>query len=192
MDAIDLLSGVLTKTGDLVDGVTADQLGLPTPCDEYDVEALRNHLVGWLLVFAAGSQERRHEGDPTAYVCGADPAGEFRAAAADLVAGWRTHGFDREVRVVGGKSPAESVFNMALMEYMAHGWDLAVATGQPVPFTEQEAAQTLARAEATLPPQYRGEGMPFGDIVPVAEDAPAVSRFAGFLGRRPAGDGATG
>ncbi|WP_405702774.1 hypothetical protein OG209_38795 [Streptomyces sp. NBC_01383] len=70
-----------------------------------------------------------------------------------------------------------------VMEHLTHGWDLATATGQPIPFTEQEAMETLARAEATLPPQYRGEHMPFGPIVPVAENASAVDRMVASMGR---------
>ena len=40
MDDIELLSGVLTKTGDLIEGVRPDQGSLPTPCPDYDVGAL--------------------------------------------------------------------------------------------------------------------------------------------------------
>lgn len=186
MDEVELLAGVLSKTGDLVEGVEADQLSLPTPCDDYDVETLVNHLVGWLLLFEAGCHGRSFYGDVTDHRCGADPAAEFRAAAAGLVAGWQEYGFDREVAVTGSnKLPAEAVFNMTVMEYLAHGWDLAVATGQPIPFTEQEAAETLTRAEATLPPEYRGENMPFGEIVPVGDEASAVDRLVAFLGREP-------
>ncbi|MGW2281374.1 TIGR03086 family metal-binding protein [Streptomyces sp. NPDC001770] len=185
MSDIDLLAGILSKTGDLVEGVRPDQLSRPTTCESYDVEALRNHLVGWLRVFEAGCEDRAYEGDPADHVCGDDPAGEFRTAAAGLVAGWRTHGFDRQVRVMKGELPGPMVFDMALMEYLGHGWDLAVATGQPVPFTEEEAAQVLERARVTLPPRFRGEGQAFGEIVPVAEDAPAMDRFVGFLGRDP-------
>jgi uncharacterized protein (TIGR03086 family) len=89
----------------------------------------------------------------------------------------------------GAPQPAESVFNMTLMEYLTHGWDLAVATGQPVPYSEAEAEEVLRRAEATLPPQYRGGDMPFGEIVPVADDAPAIDRLMGFMGRDPAAAG---
>lgn len=64
-------------------------------------------------------------------------------------------------------------------------WDLATATGQPVPFGEEEAEEALARAQAALPAQYRGTGMAFGDIVEVPEDAPAVARLMGFMGRTP-------
>jgi uncharacterized protein (TIGR03086 family) len=116
---------------------------------------------------------------------GDDPAGEFRAAADSLVAGWRDNGLDRTVSISGGESPGEMAFNMTLMEYLTHGWDLAVGSGQPVPFTDEESEQVLARAERTLPAQYRGEGMPFGEIVPVAADAPAIDRLVGFMGRAP-------
>jgi uncharacterized protein (TIGR03086 family) len=185
MDQIELLEGVLTKTGDVLAGVRADQSGQPTPCDDYDVEALVNHIVGWIHVFEAGSQGRTYDGDASSYQHGEHPAREFRAAAGGVVDGWREHGLDRMVRLGGGESPGEMVFNMTLMEYLTHGMDLAVATGQPVPYTETEAAETLARAEKTLPPEYRGDNMPFGPAVPIADDAPAVDRLAAFLGRRP-------
>ncbi len=185
MAEIELLSGVLSKTGDLIAGVHPDQRGLPTPCPEYDVAALVDHIVGWVQVFEAGCHGRKYEGDAATFKAGPDPAAEFRAAADSLVAGWREHGLDRQVAVTSGEMPGELVFNMTLMEYLVHGWDLAIATGQPVPFTPSEASETLARAQVTLPPEYRGEGMPFGDIVPVDEHAPAIDRLIGFLGRTP-------
>jgi uncharacterized protein (TIGR03086 family) len=186
MDDIELLSGVLTKTGDLIDGVRPDQRSLPTPCTEYDVEALLDHIVGWVQVFEAGSEGRTYEGDPTAFHVGDDPAAQFRSSATNLVASWREHGVDREVAISSGaEMPGAMVFNMTVMEYLAHGWDLATATGQPVPYTEDEAAEVLARARVTLPPEYQGAGQAFGAVVEVDDDAPAVDRFVGFLGRHP-------
>jgi len=186
MSEIDLLSSVLTKTGDLIEGVADDQLDRPTPCPDYDVAAMVDHLVGWVQAFEAGANGRTYGGDPSAFHAGDDAAGRFRATADGLVAGWRDNGMDRTVSVTGGgEAPGEMVFSMTLMEYLTHGWDLAVATGQPVPYSDDEAEQVLARAEVTLPPQYRGEGMPFGDIVPVADDAPAIDRLIGFMGRDP-------
>ncbi|MEU1192775.1 TIGR03086 family metal-binding protein [Streptomyces sp. NPDC005859] len=186
MDKVELLAGVLSKTGDLIEGVDADQLSLPTPCDDYDVETLINHMVGWLLLFEAGCRGRIYDGDVANHRCGTDPAAEFRATAAGLVAGWEENGFDRKLAVTGSnKLPAETVFNMTVMEYLTHGWDLAFATAQSIPFTDQEAAETLTRAEATLPPEYRGENMPFGEIVPISQDASAVDRLVAFLGREP-------
>ncbi len=102
-----------------------------------------------------------------------------------IVAGWEEHGFDRQVSLGGGESPGAMAFNMTVMESLTHSWDLATATGQPTPWSEEQAADVLARAEQTLPPEVRGDGMPFGDIVEVPDTAPAADRVAAFLGRTP-------
>jgi uncharacterized protein (TIGR03086 family) len=183
MDEITLLEGIMTKTGDLIEGVDDDQWTLPTPCPDYDVDALVNHIVGWAQVFQAGSNGHQFEGDPTSYRRGDDPAGDFRRAATGVVAGWREHGVEREVFVSSGKSPGTMVFNMTLMEYLTHGWDLAKGTDQPIPFTDDEGDLVLARAENTLPDEYRGDA--FGPQVEVGPDAPGVDRLIGFMGRRP-------
>lgn len=183
MTEIDLLESVLDKTAAVVDGVADDQLAAPTPCPDYDVAALRDHIAAWAQVFAAGSSERPFEGDPLAPPTVADPAAAFRSAAAEIVQGWREHGLDREVRAFTGTSPGEMVFNMTLMEYLMHGWDLATATGQVLEYTEPEAEEALRRAEATLLDEYRGAA--FGPRVPIAADAPALDRFVAFLGRDP-------
>jgi uncharacterized protein (TIGR03086 family) len=185
MDEPVLLTSILSKTGDLIDGVRDDQWDLPTPCPEYDVRALVNHVIGWVQVFDAGCHGRDFDGDPSAYRFGPDPAGEFRSAAASLATGWRNSGLDRQVKILSGEMPGESVFNITVMEYLTHGWDLAVATGQTIPFSDEEACETLAKAERTLPPELRGDGRAFGEVVPVSPDAPAASRLAAFLGRQP-------
>ena len=186
MDDLELLERVLDKTGAIVEGVTPDQYDGATPCPDYDVKALVNHITGWVQSFAAGANGGTYEGDPSAYVAGDDPGAEFRAAAAKVVEGWRAHGVDRQVGLMGGEMPGQMVLNMTIMEYLTHGWDLASATRQQIPYKEDEAEQALALAQGTLPPQYRGEGQAFGNIVEVPDTAPAIDRFIGFLGRDPA------
>ena len=87
-----------------------------------------NHMVGWIQVFDADCHGRTYEGDPVEYVCGHDPAAEFAKAVNGIVAGWEEHGFNRQVRISGGgMMPGAMLFNMTVMEYLAHGWDLASA-----------------------------------------------------------------
>jgi uncharacterized protein (TIGR03086 family) len=186
MDDLELLERVLDKTGAIVAGVTPDQYDQPTPCPDYDVRALVNHITGWMRSFAAGANGGTYEGDPSAHVAGDDPGAEFRQAAGQVVEGWRANGVDREVGLMGGQLPGQMVLNMTIMEYLTHGWDLATATRQPMPYTDEEAAAALERAQGTLPEHYRGEGQAFGDIVAVPDSAPALDRFIGFLGRDPA------
>ena len=74
----------LGATGKLVDGVTADQLDLPTPCDGWSVRELLNHIVGgnlWAAELAAGKTIAevgdRLDGD----TLGDDPQAAYRASA---------------------------------------------------------------------------------------------------------------
>jgi uncharacterized protein (TIGR03086 family) len=153
MSEIDPLDAVMTKTGDLIAGVDAGARHDPTPCTAMDVAGMVDHLLQRAPSFVIGAQGTTYEGDPVAARAGDDPAAEFRALAAEIVEGWRRHGLDRTTSMAGGEQPAAMVFNMTLMEYLTHGWDLAVGSGQEIPFTDDEAAQVLARAEVTLPPQ---------------------------------------
>lgn len=183
IEDVDLLASVMAKTGDLVDGVRADQWELPTPCREWDVRDLVGHIVGWLRVFSAAAAGDAFDGDPGDYRAGEHAAQDFRGLTEALLAGWTAHGTDRNVRLTSGELPATMVFNMTLMEYMTHGWDLATATGQPVAFTEAEAEEVLRRARATLPPEYRGPDSAMGEELEAPAGAPAVDRLAAFMGR---------
>ena len=70
---------------------------------------------------------------PTATVGDRIRSGSSGRAADRLIAGWSDHGLDRQVRLSGGELPGPMAFNMTVMEYMGHGWDLATATGQAYP-----------------------------------------------------------
>ena len=106
-------------------------------------------------------------------------------AADGLVLSWGAKGFDRTVRVTGADGqPGEMVFNMTLMEYLTHGWDLATATHQPIPYSEAEAAEVLARAERTLPRSTRATACRSVPSSP-SPSTPAVDRMIGFMGRHP-------
>jgi uncharacterized protein (TIGR03086 family) len=188
MDDITLLSGILEKTADLIAGVTDSDWDKSTPCPDYSVKDLVGHMVGWSASFDAAANGRTPTGDPTSHETTDKSAAEFRLAVTSIVGGWRDNGMDREVSLMGdSKMPAQMVFDMTLMEYLTHGWDLATGSGQPVPYREEEAADVLERAKQgpLANDQYRGPDQSFGPIVDVPESAPAIERLAGFMGRRP-------
>jgi uncharacterized protein (TIGR03086 family) len=166
------LSTVLDKTTTLITGVRPEQRALPTPCPDLDVAGLTDHLVGWLRMFAARAAGVDDQADPNQYRSGADPAAEFAAAGQQAVAAFETGAPDR-------------LLGMMLIEYIGHGWDLAVATGQPVPYTDAEAQAALDAARGMLQPGYRGPGKTFGYEVEVSDDAPTVAKLVAFIGRDP-------
>ena len=72
-----------------------------------------------------------------------------------------------------------------LMDYEVHGWDLARATGQAVPFEDGEALRALETGRQMLKPEYRGPDKEFGAEVPVPDDASPMDQLVAFLGRDP-------
>ena len=177
--ANDLLEPVLGKTAGLIANVAPDQSGLPTPCPEFEVGQLVDHLDGWAAGFAARVTGQEAATDPGEYRAGPDPAAEFSTAAAQIAGAYRDGTPGSEQLPVG----------LLLMEFVTHGWDLATATGQPVPYSAAEAQAALDAGQQMLKPEYRGPGKTFGAQVPVADDAGAVERLVGFLGRDPGWSG---
>ena len=182
---IDLLAQVLDRTADLLDGAAAHPTATPTPCPDMDLGALVDHVVTWAQVFAGGATGEPYQGDPFAFhVELVDAAAAYRAVAHRIVDGWRTHGLDRDVEGFSGTSPGRMSFGMTLMEEIAHGWDVATATGQDTDYPGEAIELALSAAHEYLLPEHRGPES-FGEIVPVPDDAPPIDRYLGFMGRRP-------
>lgn len=167
----------------IVAGIGAGQWSAPTPCTGIDVASLVNHLVTGNLHFASlisGTQPPEGDAD----LLGAEPVEAFRAAAASLTTALGTPGMlERTYPLPLGRVPGLGLIEIRLTEHLGHGWDLARATGQQVPFPDDLAERGLAVARRQLGHRRTGEHGPFGAEVTVAADAPPMDRLAGFLGR---------
>jgi uncharacterized protein (TIGR03086 family) len=183
-DQLDVLDSVLDKTGQIVEGVSPGQLEQPTPCPGYNVAALTDHLVGWLNVFAESAAGGIPSTDPSMFHA-QDPGAQFRTAAGRTIEAFRGQGTDRSLTLTGAELPGAAVVGMMLMEFMGHGWDLATATDQAVPYGDAEAQAALAFAQKMLKPEYRGPDKSFAAEVPVPDEASDVDKLMGFLGRKP-------
>lgn len=83
-----------------------------------------------------------------------------------------------------GEIPGWVFIRFRTMEYFAHAWDIADALGKPTAGWDFSVLERLFRfAQALLASMPRGKGMPFGEVVPSADNAPLPGRFAAFLGR---------
>ena len=173
--AVTDLESVLADTETLIGGVLPDQRHLRTPCADFDVAQLVDHMVGWAGSFAARLSGREPDLDPNTFHAGGDPGEQFHGFCADIVAGYRRP----------GEAPSLPV-GILLMDFLGHGWDLAKATGQPVPYTDRQANTALAAGRQMLKPEYRGPGKAFGLEVPAPQGSTAVQQLVAFLGRDPA------
>lgn len=113
---------------DLIEQLSDDRLGSPTPCAEFTVRDLLLHVdegaTGFISV--AGDEVRPAAND----VGGAANRRRVATNVADLAIVWAEPGAWNGQSDVGGLMlPNETWGNIALTEVVVHGWDLAVATG---------------------------------------------------------------
>jgi uncharacterized protein (TIGR03086 family) len=78
--------------------------------------------------------------------------------------------------------PAGAVGLVALDELVVHGWDLAVATGQPYEATTEEVEGAMSFVTWFDAPR---DGTIFGPIVPVADRSNQLDHLLGLTGRDP-------
>ncbi len=191
MDIVPLHDRALDEAAQLVDAVQPDQMGLPTPCTDWDVRALLTHLVGGnrryvgLTQGASIGPGTARAGGPPVDLLDDDPAGAYRRSAAELKAAWADPALlDRTFDLPIGTLPGRAALTLHLVETVTHGWDLAMATGQRPTFDPEVVRTALRFAQAGVPGE-RPPGTPFEPAVPVADDLPEIDRLAAFLGRTP-------
>jgi uncharacterized protein (TIGR03086 family) len=184
------LERALEATGLIVAGIRADQWSNPTPCTEWDARTLLNHLVGGnrlfagVLLGAALPPLEERKALFSADQLGDDPVRAYQKASAHLLSAFGQPGvLERPFDLPIGRVPGAVALQIRLTEALVHGWDLARATGQTPRLPEDLAEEALSFASGAQAPQVPRTGHPFGPVQPVAADAPAIDRLAGYLGR---------
>lgn len=154
-----------------------EQLDAPTPCEQWDVRTLLNHMLQTQHYFRDSAQGKDASLTPTPpELIGDDPVGRFEAARADML---RVFGQDGVVEQTG------PMLGIAFSDMLLHGWDLARSTGQDAAMPDglPEAAYQMIHGRFT-PEQRTGV---FGQEVEVGADASAQDRLLAYTGRDPAG-----
>lgn len=160
MDDITLLRRAVDDATRIIDGVAPDQLGLPTPCPDFTVEQLIEHLTGGAAGFGGGV------------------AAGWPEASAAMVAATAAPGFlESTVTLPWGEYPGHVVVHQALGETAIHAADLAHATGQSI-----GDASVYERALEVVGDDWRVENV-LGPAQPAAADASLAERLLAHAGR---------
>lgn len=169
--ALAVLDTALDQLAGLVGSVTADDLNGPTPCTEWSVSDLVDHVVRSTSNLAASTRGGDADwGGPTPHHT--DAAAAFRASADDLRAAWST---TDDPNAGGG-------VDWQLAELATHTWDLAAALGRDTAALDPEAAERgLAFMSKALTPENRDPV--FQPERPAPADADPYQRIAAFAGR---------
>ena len=165
-----------------------DHLDAPTPCDEWSVRRLIDHLLAAQQMFAAGASGGTvapPDGPPPELV-GDDPAAQYeQARKATIDAYARPDVLGGTVKGTGGEVPAVQVVGIAVCDQLIHGWDLARATGQDDTMPPELAAVAWQLLADRIPDDARGPGKNFKAAVAVSEGASDQDKLLAYCGRTP-------
>lgn len=181
MDTLTLHRRAVEAWQATVDAVGADAWDNPTPCDDWSVRDLVNHVVGeelWMVPLLEGATVDevgdRFDGD----VLGDDPAATARtASAAALARADELLPASPKVHLSYGDEDASEYAMQLTADHLVHAWDLAKGAGlDPTldPALVDEVAAWFAEREEL----YRGAGI-IGPRADLAGDA-QTELLAGF------------
>jgi uncharacterized protein (TIGR03086 family) len=163
---------------DLVVPLTAEQLTLPTPCTDWTVCDLLEHMTTGANMFASALSGDEPRADP----------GDVRVAIVDALKGFAhaldTPGaFDRVIpEFPFGEATGDTLAHYAAFDLLMHSWDLSRATGRPLKTSEAVIAAVDSWARAWLVEAFRQPGM-FAPETPTPESATDLERLVAFSGR---------
>jgi uncharacterized protein (TIGR03086 family) len=149
-----------------------------TPCAEYTVNELTDHLMGSLRSLGGMAGAEFPES-----IEGSTLEDSVSQATAITLAAWKERGTDGEVQFGENMVPAVMPAGILCLEYLVHAWDFAQATGQSISVDDGLVAFVDGAARQIIRPGNRGEGHGFGQETDASADDP-LTRLMAFTGRQ--------
>lgn len=172
---------------DRVHAIRPEQWDAPTPCTEWTVRDLVNHLAVeqmWVPPMLAGSTVEEvgdaFDGDRL----GEDPVGVWDRAAATAQEAFGAHeALDRTVQLSFGSTAAHAYCAQMIADLVVHAWDLSRAIGAEEHPSKELVDFTLHEVEPYAD-DLSGSGL-FAKPVPPPPGADTWQKLLAKLGRRP-------
>jgi uncharacterized protein (TIGR03086 family) len=157
-----------------------------TPCPDWDVRTLVNHLVNenrWMAPLFAGKTVADVGDALDGDLLGDDPKGSWKAASAESLDVVHEGGaLDRTVHLSFGDFKGSDYLDQILSDHVIHSWDLARGIGAD----DTLDPELVDHVAAFLEPQveaWRSAGA-FGPPADVPAGADAQTKLLGMVGRR--------
>ena len=183
---------LLQRTVDQVDRLTADlsdaQLAAQTPCTEWKVRDLLNHITGGATMFAISAEQGSVPDDQVGQLMGGDNLGDdwkgaWSTASKRAVAVYNQPGvMDKIVKLPFGEMPAGIALSIAIFDVATHAVDLAESTGQGIKDTEL-LETALEYGKQMIGPDLRAPGV-FDAEQPCPDGASVEEQLLAFAGRK--------
>ncbi|HEU5034951.1 MAG TPA: TIGR03086 family metal-binding protein [Mycobacteriales bacterium] len=168
--------------------LAADDWPRPTPCSEWDVWALVNHVIGgcrrYTLLLHGATPDETNALRALDHI-GADPAASFRAVADEMTAAFREPGaLDRVVHHPAGDRSGLVLAGMRVVDFTVHAWDLSRGIGADERL-DPDLVEWCRTALSAMGQELSASGFfqpPEGEVPP---DATLQDRLLHLTGRTP-------
>jgi uncharacterized protein (TIGR03086 family) len=178
MDPLTQLDQLTGPLGGVIAGLTPDDLDRPTPCTQFTVRGVLEHMIGGATMFTAA-----YKGEEPVEPDLSQPLVGIGDALAKLFAAVGAPGaLDQTVPAPFGEVPGETFARFIVLDGLVHGWDLATATGQAYDPPAALVDDVDAFAHQAL--DALRDGQTFAAAVEPDADATPIERLAAYTGRR--------
>ena len=160
-------------------GIAKDDESEQTPCREFDVAALTDHLMNSITTIGGMVGAEFPERDSSDSV-----ERQVVLAARPALDAWHKHGLEGNVPFRSGEAPAKMMVSILSLEFLVHAWDYAKATGREVTAPDSLSDYVLGLAKTIITPEGR-TNVGFDNPIDVAADAGALDRLVAYTGRQP-------
>jgi len=174
---------VVDAVGNLMETTTADTLGNVTPCPNFTVKELLEHMV---MVVRRVAVIGRGEHWSTVGQESTDSgwAQDFRTGAHDIMTAWSDPAIlGRTLEVPWGEFPGAALLYTYTAELAVHGWDLAAATGRDFSIDDNVLHGALVAIKFVPAEGRESDEVPFSAVVDPGPDASILEQLAGWAGR---------
>ncbi|BBX98284.1 hypothetical protein MLAC_35780 [Mycobacterium lacus] len=179
LDELSCAEATLAVIQHVLRGLDASDLSKQTPCKEFDVSQLADHLMRSLTIIGGAAGAHSPPRDPDAPL-----ETQVADAAQAALEAWRRRGLDGTVELNSNQVPATVPVGILSLEFLVHAWDFAIATGRQVVVSEPVSEYVLGVAGRVITPAARNN-TGFAEPTAVGSFAPVLDRLIAFTGRRP-------
>jgi uncharacterized protein (TIGR03086 family) len=179
VDELECAEATFAVLGHVLHGIADDDLNKQTPCREFDVASLTDHLMNSITVLGGAAGAQFPERDRSDSV-----ERQVVLAGRPALDAWKRRGLDGTVAFGDNEAPAKVMAGILSLEFLVHAWDYAAAVGREVNAPDSLSDYVMGLARTIITPQGRSNAG-FDEPIEMPEDAGSLEKLLAYTGRRP-------
>jgi uncharacterized protein (TIGR03086 family) len=179
VDELESAEATFAVLDHVLHGIADDDLDKQTPCREFDVAGLTDHLMNSITVIGGAAGAEFPERDRTDSV-----ERQVVMAGRQALDAWKRRGLDGTVPFGSGEAPAKMMAGILSLEFLVHAWDYAAALGREVNAPDSLTDYVMGLAKTIITPEGRSRAG-FDDPIELPDEAGSLERLLAYTGRKP-------